>query len=218
MRKIMKNIIIVGAGGLAKDLYAFLADRSDIEIKGLLVDVYRDYQNFDAKIPYLGKIRDYQIENGDSFLVAIGENPGRKEVIDYFVKENANFFTFIHPLSIISPTAQIGEGCIIGPFNTIGSEVIIGANTFINKHCNVGHGSIIGTNCILYPYAAVGGNCEIGQDAVLSTRATIAPRVKVGEFSTISAHTFVKKNVEDHTFVYFQNTVKTRRKKICADS
>lgn len=214
----MKNLIIVGAGGLAKDLYTYLTDRSEISIKGILTDIYRDYQNFGVDIPYLGKIRDYQVESDDSFLIAIGENPGRKKIIDYFIDKKANFFTFIHPMSIVSPTARLGKGCIVGPFNTIGSNAIIGANTFINKHCNVGHGSIIGANCIMYPYAAVGGNCEIGQDVVLSTRATVAPRIKVGEFSTISAHTFVKKNVEDHTFVYFQNTIKTRRKKICVDS
>ncbi len=214
----MKNLIIVGAGGLAKDLYEFLSGRSDITIKGLLVDFDRDYQNFAADIPYLGKIRDYQIENGDSFLIAIGENPGRKKIIDHFMEKNADFFTFIHPLSIVSPSAKIGQGCIVGPFNTIGSGSVIGPNTFVNKHCNVGHGSTIGANCILYPYAAVGGNCEIGQDVVLSTRSTVAPGVKVGAFSTVSAHTFVKKNVEDHTFVYAQNTMKTRRKQICADS
>ena len=210
----MKNIVIVGAGGLASDLYTYLQLKLNktLQIKGILVDDIKDYYDLNVDERYLGKIIDYKLKEDDLLLIAIGENPGRKKILEYFNRKKANFFTLIHETTIVHPSANIGEGCIIGPFSIIGSNVSIHSNTFINKYCNIGHNSTIQKNLIMYPYSMIGGNCNIGKNVILSTRATIAPKCKIGDNSIISAHTFIKKDIEDNILVF--NFNKNIKKKI----
>ncbi len=199
----MKQIVIVGAGALANDLYTYLQFEisDDLIIKGVIVDNKNDYEKSTITQKYLGTLNDYVIEEDDALLIAIGENPGRAKVIDFFRKKGAHFYTFIHPTSIIHPSSLIKEGVIIGPFSIIGSNAVVEENVFINKFCNIGHDSIIGKGSMMYPYAMVGGRTKIGENVLLSTRCTIAPDLHIGDNCVISAHTFVRKDLEASIFI-----------------
>ncbi len=199
----MKQIVIVGAGGLANDLYTYLQFEisDDLMIKGVIVDNKNDYERSLITEEYLGTLHDYDIEENDLLLIAIGENPGRAKVIDFFKKKGVRFYTFVHPTSIIHPSASIKEGAIIGPFSIIGSHALVKEHVFINKFCNVGHNTIIGKGSIMYPYAMVGGHTEIGENVLLSTRCTISPNINIGDDCVVSAHTFVRKSTKASMFI-----------------
>lgn len=209
----MKNIIIVGAGGLAKDLYSYISvENKDIQIAGVLVDNIDDYEKFDINCSYLGKLSEYEPKVDDYFLIAIGENPGRKKVLEMFEKKDSNFYTLIHSSAIIHPSATIEEGVIIGPFCIVGSNAHIGKNSFINKFSNIGHDVCLGEKCIMYPYSMVGGNAKVGVNTILSTRSTIAPKLSIGNGCVISAHTFIRKNLENNSFVFNLQELKIKNK------
>lgn len=69
----------------------------------------------------------------------------------------------IHPMSVIDPTAEIGEGAAIGPFVTIGAGVKIGKGARIASHVSIAE------------YA------QIGADALLLQGVRICHRVIIGE-------------------------------------
>ena len=49
----------------------------------------------------------------------------------------------IHPSAVVSPRAQIGEDCFIGPYSVIGDEVSMGAGVRIESHSVIdGHTQI----------------------------------------------------------------------------
>ena len=200
----MKNLIIVGAGGLASDIYGYLQDdpRHDITVKGILTDDAGDYEAMNVCEPYLGAIKEYAVQDDDLFIVSIGENPGRKKIVDFLESEGADFFTFIHPSSVVHYSALIEEGSIIGPFCTVGSDVRLGKHAFLNKYCNIGHGSTVGRGLIMYPYAMIGGRSGIGENFVLSTRATVWPGLSVGDNCTVSANVFLKKSCGDNMLLF----------------
>lgn len=207
-----KNIVLVGAGGLARDILTFIGN-VDQKFKGVLVDDEIDYKSLNTSIPYLGKIREYGIQADDELLIAIGENPGRKIVLDFFVQKGAHFYSYVHPTAIIPSNTLLAEGVIVGPYCVIGSNTFIGKNVFINKFCNVGHDVSIQENCIMYPYAMIGGNCNILESVVIATRSTIAPKLTVGNSSVISAHTFVKKSIEANSFIFSTNKNEIKKRK-----
>ena len=211
------SIVVVGSGGLANDLWMYLAPdlNEKIILKGVLTDNFEDYQDSLFEQEYLGKIKDYKIEEDDQFIVAIGENPGRAEVINYLKSLGAKFFTFIHPSVILHPSSKIEEGSIIGPFCSIGAKAGVGEHTFLNKYCNIGHGARIGRNCIMSPYSMVGGNACISNNVTIYTRSTIAPNCKIAAHSKIAAHTFVRKNVSRSMLV--SDSPKQVRKEISGE-
>jgi UDP-N-acetylglucosamine acyltransferase len=64
--------------------------------------------------------------------------------------------TQIHPTSIVSPEAKIGEGCEIGPFCIIGPDVILHDRVRLVSHATVAGYTEIGEDCVLYPGVHLG--------------------------------------------------------------
>ncbi|MDE7408127.1 MAG: acyl-ACP--UDP-N-acetylglucosamine O-acyltransferase [Muribaculaceae bacterium] len=61
----------------------------------------------------------------------------------------------IHPLSVIDPSAKIGDGVEIGPFVTIHGNVEIGDGTRIFSNVTIMEGARIGRNCTIFPGAVI---------------------------------------------------------------
>ncbi len=61
-----------------------------------------------------------------------------------------------HPLSVISPKAQLHESVEVGPFSIIHENVSIGEGTKIHSNVALYPGTIIGNNCEVYPGAVIG--------------------------------------------------------------
>ncbi|CUU76467.1 acetyltransferase [Campylobacter hyointestinalis subsp. hyointestinalis] len=198
----MKNVVIVGCGGLAKEISLYLSEISDISIKGILADDINKYEKSSLEIRYLGKIYEYNIEPNDYFIIAFGAHPGKYQIYNYLSKKGAKFYTFIHPNSIIFPNVVIGDGVIVMPFCVIGDSVVLESNVFINKFVNVGHDSLIKQSSILSPYTMVGGGCEVGSNSYFASGSILAPNLKIGENCVISANTFVRKNLKSNTFTF----------------
>lgn len=203
----MNNIIIVGAGGFAKELYSYMA--LDIEnkilnnhiIKGFL-DISKD-AFLDMKIDslYLGDENNYQIEENDLFIVAIGNIKLRQKIINKLKTLNAKFFTYIHSSVIIAKNATIGEGVIICPNSIIQANAVVMDYCVINIFSSVGHDSTIGKNSILSPYCTLNGNVIAGDKLFMGTRSTILLGMSVGNNCTISAHTVLRSDIGDGIIV-----------------
>ncbi len=73
----------------------------------------------------------------------------------------------------IDPTAELGEGVVVGPFVTIGPRTIIGRGTVLYSGVFVGADATIGASCQLWPNVFVGDRCQIGNRVVIWPSATI---------------------------------------------
>lgn len=172
------------------------------DYKGILADDKNKFKQSGLHLTYLGKIKDYEIKEEDYFLIAFGKHPAKYEIYTYLSKQGAKFYTFIHPSSIVSSSAVLGEGVVIMPFCVIGEEAILENNIFINKFSNVGHGSVIKESSILSPYTMIGGSSVIGKNNFFGSQSIVAPNTKIGDNCVISANTFVRKNIKSKTLVF----------------
>lgn len=210
----MKEIIIIGAGGMARDLFASLQAtlKRDERIKGVLAD---DRQKFiSSRLPtnYLGDIHAYEPKPLDRFLVCFGTQPTRADIYQMLQAKGARFHRFIHPTALIARNCHIAEGAIIGAYCVVGEQSVIGENVFANKFVSIGHDSTISNHTILCPYVMIAGGCSVGEASFLSTRVSLSPNTHIGKHCVISAHSFVKTNIADSTFAYPQTTLKQRRR------
>jgi UDP-N-acetylglucosamine acyltransferase len=62
----------------------------------------------------------------------------------------------IHPVAIIDPKAEIGEGVEIGPCSVIERGVSIGEGTKIGPHVVIREGTHIGKRCQIFQFASIG--------------------------------------------------------------
>lgn len=202
----MKNLVIIGARGFGREKCNGMRLEEDYGnnfiIKGFLDDKTDALDGFAGYPPIIDSVEDYQIDDNDVFICALGDSFYRKKYVDIIKDKGGKFLTLISQKSIIHPDAHIGEGVMIGPFSTISSNVTIGAFTSIQGYCTIGHDTIIGDNCSVESYSFFGGGSKIGNNVTFHTRATILPHINVGDNSIVGAGSVVIKHIEDGITVF----------------
>jgi sugar O-acyltransferase (sialic acid O-acetyltransferase NeuD family) len=134
--------------------------------------------------------------------IAIGNPILREKIFKKLKHHKLTFINAIHPSAIISKTAILGRG------NMIGAGVVINTNAIINQFCilNTGviieHDSIIEDFACICPGAIIGGRVLVKSKAFISTGALISARVIVGETAIVGMGAVVLKNVEEKTITF----------------
>ena len=92
----------------------------------------------------------------------------------------------IHPLAVVSPEAQLGDGNIIGPFCVIDKNVVIGDNNTFLNNVTIHYGARIGSGNEFFPGASISTKpqdlkfkgedttCEIGDNNSIRENVTIS--------------------------------------------
>lgn len=81
--------------------------------------------------------------------------------------------TGIHPLACIAPTAELGDGCYVGPFAYVGENVKVGKGTQIYSGAVIEERATVGADCVIYPQASVYHDCKIGNRVILHSGCVI---------------------------------------------
>ena len=109
--------------------------------------------------------------------------------------------TVVHPAAHVSPSAQLGEGCLVAPAAVIGAAARLGRQTIVARGGLVGHHARLGAGVVLNPGANVGGNASVGDGAVLGMGAIVINGVDVGAKALVAAGAVVVRPVEPATRV-----------------
>ena len=192
----MKDIIIMGAGDLGKDV-AWLIER----INGrkpewnLLGFTEKGEMSEFQGYPVLGT--DDVIENYDDVYVvcALANTAVRERIIDS-LPENAHVATLIDPDAIIHRTAQIGEGSMIFAHALVGVEAKVGKQCVILYNASVNHDVEVGDYTTVYPNATISGRCVVGKYCEIGTGASIIQHVTICDNAKIGVGAAVFTNIK----------------------
>ena len=196
----MHNLLIVGAGGFAREVHAWLPDVFPAEryrFKGFLG---RDDGR--SKTSILADPCEYVPQPEDRFILAIGSLEVRLRVVQSITDNGGEFIDFVHPTSVIAPTAHVGHGAVIFPYSVVSNEAKLGAFVHLSLHASVGHDAQTGDNCYLAPYATMNGESVIGDDVLLGSHVTILSGIKVGSRTNVSANTSVVRDAPSDATVF----------------
>lgn len=208
----MRNIVIVGAGAHALEIYEYILTINQIEKKynilGLIDDSYQSFlNNFENQLDncpnYLGKISDYCFTDDVDYVLGISSVVIRKSLIDKFPND-IKFTNLIHPRSYVSPFANLGRGNVIAPNVNIGPMVEISDFNLINGGVAIGHNSILGSNNILSPNCCLSGGTKVGDNNFFGINASTFPNVSIGNHNQISAGMILDKNIENESVIFFR--------------
>ncbi len=79
----------------------------------------------------------------------------------------------LHAMTVVDPSALIGEGAAIGPFVTIGAGARIGPRARIASHVSVGAGAVIGADALILEGVKIGHGVQIGDRVILQPGCVI---------------------------------------------
>jgi UDP-N-acetylglucosamine acyltransferase len=91
----------------------------------------------------------------------------------------------IHPSAVVSPRAQIGRDCYIGPYSIVGDEVVLGDGVHLESHCVVDGRTYIGDETHVFPFASIGLASQDLKYRGEPSETRIGRRSRVREFVTI---------------------------------
>jgi UDP-N-acetylglucosamine acyltransferase len=97
----------------------------------------------------------------------------------------------IHPTAIVDPTAELGEGVVVGPYTIIKGETVIGPRTIIESHVVIDQFVTIGPDCRIFQYASIGAAPQDLKFHGEKTYLKIGRGTIIREFVTINRGTGV---------------------------
>lgn len=199
----MKNIIIIGAGGVGREVSLIIEKINKLKATWNLIGFIDDNINSWNKI-----INGYQIIGGmdlletlplDTYVVIAIANYNVKKKIVNKINNKFKFATIIDPKVYIHDYMTIGEGTIIYEGAIITANIQVGNHVIISPKCGIGHDSIIKDYVSLLWNVNVSGNDVIEEGVMMGSGSTIIQGKKIGKGSIIGAGAVVIDDIDSFT-------------------
>jgi sugar O-acyltransferase (sialic acid O-acetyltransferase NeuD family) len=200
----MKKIVIIGASGLAREIWDLINVINRREVQWDLVGFYDDAFTKPTKIIggaiCFGPISLLENENEELSLVfGIANRETVSAIVDRFAnKNNFNYPNLFHPNVETGFNFKSGKGNIVAAQTIFTTEVEIGNFNFFNTSCGVGHDVLIGDfNCFM-PRVQISGNVKIGNKNNFFMSSMIVQSKTIGDKNIIFASTLLTKSIKDN--------------------
>lgn len=201
-------MIIVGAQGLAKELFVILTDEMNIPDKEIL---FFDNVNEepDAQIAQkctilrnFNQVQKYIKEGNVEYTLGLGNPKHRILLREQFQKLGGNLKSIISEQSSIGNFFnEIGEGCQIMQGVRITANVKIGKGVLINLNSTISHDTTIADNVEIACGVNIAGRCNIGENTFIGTNSSILPGITIGKNVIIGAGSVVINHIPDNVTV-----------------
>lgn len=201
----MKQLIIIGAGGMGRTVYDIARESVgygvEFVVKGFIDDNVNALDGFVNYPPVLSAISDYIPRTGDVFTFSIG-GEARRKCIENLVGRGAEFINLIHKTARIGSNVRIGEGNIIGAFTSLGADCSVGNYNMIQSYTVIGHDAAIGNFNRIDTHVTCVGGIRIGDETTIHTSAVINHKVTVRNKAKVGACSFVIRSVKENQTVF----------------
>ncbi|WP_423409238.1 acetyltransferase [Heyndrickxia sp. MSNUG] len=183
------KIAIIGQGGHSKVIRDVIRAMEGAEIVGCLDDKFKTefYHEQVFYGPVNSAIRFANDFPEVKFIVAVGNNQVRKQIVDCLGLPSTFYTTLIHPTAHISPHTSIGPGSVVMPCAVVNSDARVGAHAIINTCAVVEHDSDIEDFVHISPNATLTGNVTVREGAQVGASATIIPGMEIGKWAIVGA-------------------------------
>lgn len=190
----MRNIFIVGAGGLGREA-VWTIERVNKSFQQPVWNIigFADDDPSKAKgnfegYPMLGDCEKASKDfPGASVFIAIGDNAIRAEI--YKRLRGHDFPAIIDPSAQVSPTTEFKHGTYIAAQAVVSVGTEIGKFVIINARAGVGHDSSIGDFTNICPGVSVSGHSNIGSSVLMGTNCCTIPGISIGDGATVAPGT-----------------------------
>lgn len=201
---ILDSVVIVGAGGLGREVFRML-ENSGTKVIGFV-------DNMPAgKVIIKGKNGiEYRILGDDNwmldkafrYVIAIGDPFVRKKIYDKLAKTANRLYNFCKFPAYLGGDILIGEGTIICPGAVITEHVRIGKCCIINVNCSIGHDVEMGDFVSVHPLCSISGHMKIEDCCEIGNGTSTIPSVTIHKDSLIGAGSVITRDIPENSVAY----------------
>lgn len=201
----MKNLVIIGAGGFAREVYDLAnycyGNDTSFTVKGFLSDGPSDIESRGYP-PVLGTVAGYKICEEDVFICGIGNLYDRKKCVNIILEKGGEFINLIHPNTTISPSVKLGVGVAIKAYCVLASDAEIGDFSFLQSSVIMGHDVKVGKFCQVNSFSFFAGNSILEDLVFVGAHAKFVQKAKAETESTVGIGSLILRKVKKGTTVF----------------
>jgi sugar O-acyltransferase (sialic acid O-acetyltransferase NeuD family) len=195
------RLIIIGAGGLGREVASIVENLKDFDLKGyidddpLVPEVIKGYR-------VLGKtdIITKEMAATYSFVLAIGNPRAKEKIINKLKGFDLKFPNIVHSGATIQDkgSLEIGKGNIICNGTILTTDIQIGDFNLLNLLCTVGHNVRIENYCSIMPSVNISGGVHLKDLVYIGTGAKLIKSARIDKGAVIGAGAVINSNVESY--------------------
>lgn len=198
-------LFIYGTGGAGIEVYdlAVRNNKTDRKYSKIyFIDDYREEADYyESRTMPFTACEKYMKNEEAEFIIAVGEPSSRKLLFDKITSAGYKLTTLIDKTAIISDTAKILEGCVIGAYAIVSSAVVMKENCLVMYEAIIGHHAVVGQDCVICPKATVGGHSKVGRQTFLGLGSSMIQGANIGCEAIVGMGSMVFRDVEDNQTV-----------------
>ena len=196
----LPKLVIIGAGGFAREVLAW-AEQSvqfgrEWTIKGFIDDNPEALRDRPSPGRLLGRIQDYQPQDEDRFVCAIGMPAPKRECSELIAARGGRFTRIIHRTSVLGHEVELGDGVILCPHTVVSANNRLGRSVAVNLHSSVDHDAQVGDWTQINSHCDITGGAIIGSEVWFGSHVVVAPGVRVGDRARLGAGAVILRDVD----------------------
>jgi len=209
----MKELIIVGAGGLGRELLLWIEiinrEHQQWQVKGFIDDNLKVLEGYACDYGVIGRIDNWQPGKNEVFACAVADPKAKEKVVTVLKSKGAFFERIIHPTAFTGKHNKIGEGVVMYPKAQLTVNVTIG--DFVTLFSSsLGHDVTIGDYSTISPFCLLNGNVQVGKRVFMGSHVTVVPGRKIGDDAFLAPGSVIVSNIRPNKKV-MGNPAKTMR-------
>jgi sugar O-acyltransferase (sialic acid O-acetyltransferase NeuD family) len=219
----MRDLIIVGAGGFARETAAAVAALNEVtptwRLLGFLDDDEALHGRLRGGVPILGGIDEVRELPTAAVVVCTG-NPrdyaSRARIARRLALPPERYTTLVHP------SAQVADGCVVGPGSVLLAQVVLTADVHVGAHVAVmpqvvlTHDDAVDEYTTIASGARLGGAARLARGAYVGSGALIREGVTIGAWSLVGTGSVVLHDIPAGE-VWAGNPARYLRRATCSD-
>ena len=192
----MAQIVIIGAGDIARLAHYYFSTDSTHEVVGFAVDAeYRREDTFLGLplVPIDEVASRYPPATFKMFVALSYAKMNRVRAAKYQQMKALGYELVSYVSSRCSFLSQHppGDNCFILEDNTVQPFVRIGSNVTLWSGNHIGHDSTIGDHCFISSHVVVSGHVKVAQSCFIGVNATLRDSISIAEYTLIGAGALV---------------------------
>lgn len=190
-----RKALILGDGEQAVQFYLDFGHELDVRIEGFVQD--RDPKGAGRKLeglPVYTPEEAASLAESHGIFSVIGAEP-RGRFVRRMESLGFESLTVVHPLAVVSPYCEIGEGSCIYPLVGIAARVKMGRHVLVARNAVVGHNCEVGDFATVSAGCMIPGHVKIGRESYLGIGAVMVGHLEIGERALVGAGAVVTQDV-----------------------
>lgn len=184
----MNELVIVGAGGFARETAQAVADAGEFTLLGHLDDDAALHGTEVDGVPVLGGC-DLVRELPNARVVVCVGNPrdyaARARLVHRLALPVERYATVVHPTAAVSATSRIGPGSVLLAHCVLTAAVRVGAHVAVMPHVVLTHDDVVEDFATLTSGVRLGGSARLARGAYVGSGALVREGTTIGAWSLI---------------------------------